>query len=391
MRRWLLSLVLLLQVALSSLALETVRGLIAYGTQIAPRELAVSMIIAACFAVALVASFGRAETLVWRMGAVAVCQMTAASVWLWAGLAGDSLAGAASLPPNEIYGREWVLSTGIRVPRALSVLLTPLPIVIAAVQVARRPRAAPRVPVHVAAALFAAAASLAIILPQYTTGIEARRQPEGLVRLLLEDRREAVREWARAALIQLPKAEQEKVRPTLLKALDHPSPAVQLQAASVLKETEADASLVIARLVDLLDTPIEPTHIAGVGMPPSFAAAQMLGAMGPKAAPAVPALMELLRLLPGKNYAERDLIAAAATALGQIGDPAKAAAPLLLVYVSEWGNPDLRYKIAAAVDRLDPALARRCTDNGSTMVEASNKAMFSGGRVTLKAECVEMP
>lgn len=393
MRRWLLSFVLLLQVALSGLALETVRWLIAYGTQIAPRELAVSMIIAACLAVALVASIGRAETLVWRMGAVVICQMTAASVWLWAVVTSDRLAGIAPLPPNEIYGSQMVLAE-ILGAQALSVLLTPLPIVIAGVHVARRPRAAPRVPVHVAAALFAAAASIAIILPQYTSGFEARRQPEELARLLLEDRRGHVQLWARDALIRLPKAEQEKVRPTLLKALDHPSPTVQLKAASVLKETEADASVVMARLISLLDTPIEPTHIAGVGkphMPPSYAAAQMLGTMGPKAAPAVPALMDLIRLLPGKNYAEQLLIAAAATALGQIGEPARAAAPLLLVHVSEWRNSTLRDQIAAAVDRLDPALAQRCTDNGSTMVEALNKAKFSGGRVTLRAGCVEMP
>ncbi len=156
--------------------------------------------------------------------------------------------------------------------------------VIAAIQAAQSPEPAHRVPVHVVAALVVAGASLGIVLPWYTTRFEARHQPDVLVRQLLEDPR--MRSYARTALINMSAAEREKARPALIQALNQPGLEVQLAAASVLAVTEADTAFVVARLIDLLDTPFQQRDFAGI-WPPSVEAAQVLATMGPKAAPAV--------------------------------------------------------------------------------------------------------
>ncbi len=111
----------LLQLVLTGFALEAVRSLIDYGTEIAPRDIALSMIVAACHAVALVASFGRADQMAWRMCVLMGCQVTAAFL-LISGLMGDSFAGAGPLPRSE-WGSGLVLGM-IRLPQGLSLLLS---------------------------------------------------------------------------------------------------------------------------------------------------------------------------------------------------------------------------------------------------------------------------
>jgi hypothetical protein len=383
--RWSLRVVLLLQLVLTGFALETVRSLIDYGTQIAPRDIALSMIVAACHAVALVASFGRADQMAWRMYVLMGCQVTAAFLLIW-GLMGDSFAGAGPLPRSE-WGSGLVLGM-IRLSQGLSLLLTPVPMVIAAIHAARSPEPAHRVPMHVVAALVVAGASLGVVLPWYTTRFEARHQPDVLVRQLLADPR--MRSYARTALINMSAAERDKARPALIQALNRPDPEVQLAAASVLAVTEADTALVVARLIDLLDTPFQQRDFAGTRTPPSAEAAQVLATMGPKAAPAVPALMERIRQ-PPTNGPERVVVVAAVRALGRIGGPAKSAVPLLLVQVREGNNSFVQEQAAFAVDQLDPVLARRCTGTALTLAEATRQAAtLRREPVPLKAECAEI-
>lgn len=384
--RWSLRVVLLLQLVLTGFALEAVRSLIDYGTEIAPRDIALSMIVAACYAVALVASFGRADQMAWRMCVLMGCQVTAAAFLLIRGLMGDSFAGAGPLPRSE-WGSGLVLGV-IRLYQGLSLLLTPVPMVIAAIQAGRSPEPAHRVPLHVVAALVVAGASLGVVLPWYTTRFEARHQPDVLVRQLLEDPR--MRSYARTALINMSAADREKARPALIQALNQPVPEVQLAAASVLAVTEADTAFVVARLIDLLDTSFQQRDFAGTRTPPSAEAAQVLATMGPKAAPAVPALMERIRR-PPTNGPERVVVVAAVRALGRIGGPAKSAVPLLLVQVREGNDSFVQEQAAFAVDQLDPVLARRCTGTALTLAEATRQAAtLRRERVPLKADCTEI-
>ena len=380
----LLPVVVLLQLVLAGAALDTIKSLIDQGTLVRPVAFGSAVILAAGYLVALAASVGRADQTHTRMLVLIVCQ---AGVLATGILAGVALGGPTNivlpdsyLPPSE-WGRELGLSM-ITLSQGLALLLTPVSILLAVRLITLATARVRRVPLHVAVTAAGAALCLAILLPRSSTTFRLRQQPDFLVREYFEDPR--MRPSARAGLIKLPADERARLRPAIRARLNDADPRVQLAAASILVEMGTDHAEVVAKLIPLLGIPIDRSEIAGVGRPVSTGAAELLGQLGPRAVPAIPALIQLVQN-PGKTSVETRRGAAAATALGRIGPPALEVVPLLLEQLRGSKPPWLREAAVEAIDRIDPSLATRCVGNAATLTQAYRQAY--PGPLQLKAEC----
>lgn len=384
--RGLLALSILLQLLASSAAVEGVWDLIKIGTPIiVPSVLAAPMLAAACYIVALTASIGRPEQTAWRMYAVVTGEAAAAAVLMW-GVArgGLALAEAGPLPRNE-WGREFEL-LGTYLSEGLSVLLTPIPVMIAGIHAVRYPDRTHGLPGYVVATALVCGAGSVAASVVYFKQFEARHQPDVLVRQLVGDG--LMRPHARVYLTHMTALEREPARPALIEALKASDPEGQVAAASVLGVTEADPGFVAVRLARLLETiGLEPAE--GSQRPLATEAARVLASMGPDAAPAVPALMDRIRRPPA-DVSEESVVVSAVRALQQIGEPARTSVPLLLLQVLEGTSPFVQEVAARTVDLLDPALARRCTGS-STLQEATREAAHRRERIVLTPGCADIP
>ena len=106
------------------------------------------------------------------------------------------------------------------------------------------------------------------------------------------------------------------------------------EAAMSLWQLKKDVRLILPNMIE---------HIQGGDQ--EWEAADVLAAMGPDAAPAVPALTEMLQ---GDETAQL----AAARALGSIGPAAKSSLPSLR-HLVEFGDPEVRPVVQEAIDKIE--------------------------------------
>ncbi len=139
-----------------------------------------------------------------------------------------------------------------------------------------------------------------------------------------------------------------KALPHLKRTLNDENIEVRCASAFSIWQLTTDATLVLPALLKDL------RNVEGLGSDwDRQRAAETLGAIGPKAAPAVPALVEALGDVPsGDDFNLGQDRQAAAIALGRIGPAAKAAAPALRKALSD---PRLRVR-RAAVEALEKIL-----------------------------------
>jgi hypothetical protein len=132
--------------------------------------------------------------------------------------------------------------------------------------------------------------------------------------------------------------------PGLVAMLNDPEPVARNVAAGALTRIGPDAAAAVPALIDLLRTDADTKARAR--------AAGALGKIGLRADDAVPALAGAL------NDGEPEVRCEAARALGSFGPVARAAVPGLTAALAD-GEPAVRQAAARALGQIDPAAARK--------------------------------
>lgn len=200
----------------------------------------------------------------------------------------------------------------------------------------------------------------------------ATREALSELRLTLSDPEPLVRQAAVAALGLLA-ADSADLLPILLGILRDADAKVRAEARTLLLRYGA---AVVPQLIEALQVP-----------PSRCGAIEVLGALGPVAEPAVPALLRLA-LDPVPEQWQRLI-----TALGQIGRPARAAAPLLL-HLARHSDPRLREVALTALGQIGVAeavpLLMECITRG-TDKQLALLALGRIGRAARAATPVILP
>jgi hypothetical protein len=393
-----LGLFALLQAVASGQAAGDVWRLITFGAVVLPSLLAAPLLATACYIVALTATVGRAGHLLWRMYGLVAAESIAAVALLWGWASGGfAAAGSGPLPRNVLdqWGGGNTALLQISIGEGVSLLLTPVLVIIAVVRIGRHAdtwpatrqesRRSRALPLHVIGTACFVGTGAVVPSGLYYGDFESRHQPEVLVRELVEDRE--MRARARAYLIQMTLTDRARASPALLEALRQSKPEGQVAAASVLVATEADPTFVITHLADLLASLLDDTADQDRWRAVADGA-DLLASLGPRAAPAVPALVDHVRR-PSADPSEQNALLSVIRALASVGEPAANAAPLLVEHAR--GSLEYRVRLAAAiaVDRVDPGFGKRCTTSSTF-----NQAFYQvgpQGQVSLRPECTQSP
>lgn len=372
--------VVLLEAFFALSAASTIHHLADYGADIVPAVVVRAVVVLLGSGIALRASFGSDATAGWRFCVFVLCQV--AVIGAATGVVGppwpaDEFVVAGSvLPPNEIYGSRFVIST-TRFAFVLAAALAFLSVPVELWRLGASRDAVTLRPVPFGLGVWIAAAALAtgVVAKRYTASFTARQRPEAKVEMLFVPVRDIRQRWRAAEILAaLPQGEQEAVHAALVAGLSRGEPCEQAWAAYVLIAQGRDDGAAMIRLREILRTP------------QARCATMVLNRVAPQAAPALPELLDLVRA-PVRDMNDNLRLADVAYLLGQIGSPAAAAVPRLFALVRDERHAQVRYAAAGAIDRIEPAYAARCVVDATTVLEALEDTAPSGRPLAVRAEC----
>jgi hypothetical protein len=368
-RRVVLRAIVLVQLALVVLVAWSVRELVAFDSQVAPGMVFLTTAMLACTAVALRATFRRADGLRGHrfafMSAEALCVLLPVVAEYAYGVLRTVPAGVSSSGLVETMMGLELLAAGC--VAAVATFVAPY-------LLAPPPGARANGPNESALVLWAAIAVIATVAigGLYKTRYDETHTPEFLLNQLFATESPVQQRLIAARLVEAKATDDPEIRELLYEWVESGPVDEKTWAAYLLIASKDDDGRAMAALRGL------------VGGFATLRAVETMALLGAASAPALPELARAMRQNT-EDWLIAEIQTRASDALAQIGPPAIETVPALVTKLNLKNYWELRLSAAAAIDRIDPDFAGRCVVGAPSVLDA---IPAESAEVELKPECL---